>query len=75
MGYIEEKIFNRNDGFHFYQVITASVVYAFLHITTVAIYRLYFHPLRDFPGPFLAKITQFYEFYYDVSFDINCLYF
>lgn len=30
------------------------------------IYRLWFHPLRHVPGPFLARITSLYEFYYEV---------
>lgn len=31
----------------------------------VIIHRLYFSPLRNFPGPRLAAMTTLYEFYYD----------
>ncbi|KAF2996581.1 hypothetical protein E8E14_003621 [Neopestalotiopsis sp. 37M] len=43
-----------------------AVALAILYWVSKCIYNLYFHPLRNFPGPKIAAIGCEYEFYHDV---------
>ena len=46
--------------------VTLLLVLAVLYVGGLLIYRLYYAPVAKFPGPRLAAITFFYEFYFDV---------
>ena len=48
------------------QVIQTTAVILFLLTAAEAVRRLYFHPLAHIPGPKLAALSWWYEFYFDV---------
>ncbi|XXH02093.1 hypothetical protein Hte_008459 [Hypoxylon texense] len=37
---------------------------ALLYVVGLVVYRLFFHPLAKYPGPFIAKITDAYQLYH-----------
>ncbi|KAI0380236.1 cytochrome P450 [Hypomontagnella monticulosa] len=47
------------------QVSLTAAALLVLYGLSLSIYRLFFHPLRQIPGPKLAALTQWVETYYD----------
>jgi hypothetical protein len=50
----------------FAAVLLGLVGLSLVYIVALAISRLYLSPLAQFPGPRLAALTKWYEFYYEV---------
>ncbi|KAL6249853.1 hypothetical protein RBB50_003709 [Rhinocladiella similis] len=46
--------------------LAMTVSSTILYLLCLAVYRLYFHPIAHFPGPKLAGLTRWYEFYYEL---------
>ncbi|TVY75627.1 Cytochrome P450 monooxygenase apf7 [Lachnellula suecica] len=49
-------------GIH--ESLLLTTLLAILWIFTLATYRVYFHPLAKYPGPLLAKLTDWYNVYH-----------
>lgn len=46
--------------------ILPVIILSFVYLAGLGVYRLYFSPLAAYPGPKLAALSNWYEFYYDV---------
>lgn len=47
-------------------VFATSGAFLLFYFIGIVLSRLYLHPLSKFPGPRIAALTRWYEFYHDV---------
>lgn len=54
------SLVNNGFGQSMFGASVVSAAYLTGVFTSMTIYRLFFHRLRNFPGPFMAKVTKLY---------------
>lgn len=47
-----------------FNIISFSLAVSLLYLVVITVYRVTFHPLAKYPGPFFAKITDWYSVYH-----------
>jgi hypothetical protein len=55
---------NNMRALSWFQITTMLAICAVTYLSSLIVYRLYLSPVAAFPGPFLARTTHWYEFYY-----------
>ena len=48
------------------KLFISSCLLLLVYLVGLGVYRLYLSPLARYPGPKLAALSNWYEFYYDV---------
>lgn len=48
------------------QWLLAVLIFVLSYVVGLVIYRLKFHPLAKYPGPWLAKVTELYPLYHSI---------
>ncbi len=51
-------------SFTWLECATVFLLCNFVYMITLVFYRLWLSPTSSFPGPFMARVTFLYEFYY-----------
>lgn len=54
-----------------HSLLLASLSLAVVALTSLVVFRLFFHLLANVPGPAIAAITDYYVTYYDLAKDGN----
>jgi hypothetical protein len=51
------------------RLLVASCIALIAYVLSVAIYRLYLHPLAKYPGPFWARLSTFPSYWHTLKQD------